>query len=226
VEDYARKAGCRRARLVQYFGERLQHCAGCDRCGAKSAPVQINPVVSERLIRLRRALADKKTVWSGCPIEPHVLLRLARQPPADAASLADVPGVGPALAARLGGTILRALTPGGDVAAHPPGDDAALILLIEWRAGVAREMGVPPFLVARDAVLRDIVTARPESRLDLAKIRGVGPRLLAKFADDLLQLVGLVRSDVPGSRESGSPAPAQKNAVPSQDIPASLTKLQ
>ena len=233
VEDYARETGCRRARLVQYFGERLHHCAGCDRCGSKSAAVAVNPVVAERVVQLRRALADRKTIWSGCPIEPRVLLRLARQPPADAASLADVPGVGPALAARLGGTILRALASrdaatraSDDEATHAADEDPRVSAVIAWRAGVAREMGVPPFLVVRDAVLRDIVTARPESRLDLAKIRGVGPRLLAKFADDLLRLLGVVCSDVPGSRESGTPAPAQKNAVPSQDTPSSLTKLR
>ena len=225
VEDYARETGCRRARLVQYFGECLHHCAGCDRCGAKGAPVPVNPVVTERLSRLRRALTNQKTVWSGCPIEPHVLLRLARHPPGDAASLADVPGVGPALAARLGGTILRALGSGG-VATKPAEDSPLLTIMTEWRAGVALEMGVPPFLVVRDSVLRDIVTARPESRLDLAKIRGVGPRLLAKFADNLLQLSTGVRGETPPLRESGSPAPAQKNAVPSQDIPASLTKLR
>jgi ribonuclease D len=88
--------------------------------------------------------------------------------------------------------------------------------MTEWRAGVAREMGVPPFLVVSDAVLRAIVAAQPKSRLDLARIRGVGPRLLAKFADDLLRLVG-VASDATGFREPGSPAPAQKNAEPSQD---------
>jgi hypothetical protein len=87
-------------------------------------------------------------------------------------------------------------------------------------------MGVLPFEVVRDAVLRDIAMARPESRLDLARIHGVGPRLLAKFADDILRLVGDVRSEASGSRESGSPAPAQKNAVPSQDIPVSRTKLR
>ena len=224
VEDYARATGCRRARLVQYFGERLDHCAGCDRCGAKGARTPVDPVVSERLIRLRRALAERKTVWSGCPLEPHVLLRLARQPPGDAASLADVPGVGPALAARLGGTILRALA-SGDVAAPDPDDDPRLAAMITWRAGVAREMGVPSFLIVSDAVLRAIAAAQPESRMDLARISGVGPRLLAKFGDDLLRLAGSVHSDVPGFRGSGSPAPAQKNAVPSQDIPASLTKL-
>jgi superfamily II DNA helicase RecQ len=201
VEDYARERGCRRARLVRYFGEHLQHCAGCDRCGTKHASVPVNPAVSERLIRLRRVLSDRKTVWSGCPVEPRVLLQLARQPPADAASLADVPGVGAALAARLGGTILRALAP-GEAAVGTPEDDPALAVMTAWRAGVARKMGVPPFLVLRDEVLRDIVNARPGNRLDLARIRGVGPRLLAKFADDLL---GLVRGDVPGSRESGSP---------------------
>ena len=194
VEDYARETRCRRARLVQYFGERLHHCSGCDRCGAKCAPPPVNPVVSERLIRLRRALANRKTVWRGCPLEPHVLIRLARQPPTNAASLADVPGVGPALAARLGGTILRALAP-GDVAVNPRTDDPALNVLTEWRARVAREMGVSPFVVVRDAVLRDILAARPESRMDLAKIRGVGPRLLAKFADDLLRLSRDVQDD-------------------------------
>jgi ATP-dependent DNA helicase RecQ len=112
------------------------------------------------------------------------------------------------------------------VRADPPGDDPALAVLTEWRAGVALEMGVPPFLVLSDAVLRAILAARPESRLDLARIRGVGPRALAKFADDILRLVGVVCSDVPGSGESGSLAPAQKNAVPSQDTPASLTKLR
>lgn len=202
VEDYARETGCRRARLVRYFGERLHHCAGCDRCGAKCAPAPVDPVVSERLSRLRRALADRKTVWSGCPLEPHILLRLARRPPADAASLADVRGVGPALAARFGGTILRALGSAG-VAVGPSEDDPALRVLAEWRAEVAREMGVPAFLVVRDAVLRDILAARPKSRMDLARIRGVGPRLLAKFADDLLRLVGDVCSDAPGSREPG-----------------------
>ena len=187
VEDYACGTGCRRARLVRYFGERLHQCAGCDRCGTKCVAVAANPVVSERLLRLRRALADRKTVWSGCPIEPQVLLRLARQPPADATSLADVPGVGPALAARLGGTILRALA-SGNAATDPPDDEPMLMAITAWRAGVAREMGVPPFLIVSDAVLRAIAAARPKTRMDLARIRGIGPRLLAKFADDLLRL--------------------------------------
>ncbi|MEA2723659.1 MAG: ATP-dependent helicase RecQ, partial [Gemmatimonadales bacterium] len=91
VEDYAREFRCRRARLVGYFGESLASCAGCDRCGAKPVRSPTDPDVSARLTRLRRALADRKTVWGGCPLEPDVLLRLAKHPPADAGALADVP---------------------------------------------------------------------------------------------------------------------------------------
>jgi superfamily II DNA helicase RecQ len=116
-----------------------------------------------------------------------VLLRLAKDPPADVSALADVPGVGPALADRFGGTILRALS--SDTAGKTQlQDDALLKSLTEWRVGIARQMGVPPFLVVSDAVVHAIASTRPQNRLDLARIRGVGPRTLAKFADELLSL--------------------------------------
>ena len=206
VEDYARERRCRRARLVDYFGESLGRCAGCDRCGSKPMRSPADPDVLARLTRVGRALADRKTVWGGCPIEPDVLLRLARHPPADAAALADVPGVGVALTERLGGTILRALSPGSPVPVATE-DNATFASLERWRAGVAREMGVPAYVVIPDAVLRAICAARPRSRLDLARIRGVGPRTLAKFADQLL------RFSLPPSDHSG-PAKAPYRPAP------------
>lgn len=185
VEDYARATGCRRSRLVGYFGESLTRCAGCDRCGTKSVRTPGDPEVSSRLNRLRQVLAARKTVWGGCPIEPDVLLRLARFPPAHSAALADVPGVGPALAAKMGGLIIRALSP-ERMLPEPAPRDATLSALEHWRNEVARDMGVPPYLVIPDGVLRAISDARPQTRIDLARIRGVGPRTLAKFAGDLL----------------------------------------
>ncbi len=190
VEDYARESRCRRSRLVGYFGETLTHCAGCDRCGVKPTPALADPEVSARMTRLRRALAERKTVWGGCPLEPEVLLRLARQPPTDAAALADVPGIGPALAERLGGSILRALG-AGCLDATQMEEDPWLASLNQWRAGVALTMGVPTYAVIPDGVLHAIAVARPKSRLDLARIRGVGPRTLAKFTDDLLSIVSV-----------------------------------
>jgi ATP-dependent DNA helicase RecQ len=189
VEDYARQSGCRRARLVGYFGEQLVACAGCDRCGLRHQPDKVTREVSGRLSRLRSALARSKSLWGGCPLEPEVLLRLAKHPPADAAALADVRGIGPALAERLGGAILGALLLGHreqTSAANSPAMEA----LVHWRAGVAREMGVPVYMVLPDSALKAIAEEQPRSRLDLARIRGVGPRTLAKFGDALLLQIG------------------------------------
>jgi ATP-dependent DNA helicase RecQ len=191
VEDYGRESKCRRARLVGYFGERLGQCAGCDRCGTLAKPLAVDHETSARLTRLHRALARTKSVWGGCPIEPDVLLELARCPPLDAAALADVPGVGPALAERLGGAILGALTTSEGTQGTNAEDPVTLSLMVtleNWRAAAARRMGVPPYLVLTNATVRAIAEARPQNRQELTRIRGVGPRTLAKFGDALLGL--------------------------------------
>ena len=190
VEDYARERRCRRRYLVGYFGESLGHCAGCDRCGTKQPSRLVSPEVSNRLSRLRAALARNKAPWGGCPLEPDVLLQLATNPPASIAALADVPGVGAALAARLGGAILHALeTLPAEQTNSAEGSLPINVSLQNWRAGVAREMGIPAYLVLTDAIVRAIAEAPPRTRDDLARVRGIGPRLLSKFGDDLLTLV-------------------------------------
>jgi ATP-dependent DNA helicase RecQ len=189
VEQYARTAQCRRSALVGYFGERVMRCAGCDSCGKKPMRAPADPEVRARLVRLRNALSTSKAAWRGCPLEPDVMLRLARDPPADPASLADVPGVGPALAERLGGSILQALSP-SELPPPAAGDSPPLRALDRWRTEVAGTMAVPPYMVVPDSVLRAIAAARPQTREELARIRGVGPRTLGKFAEDLLRVVG------------------------------------
>jgi ATP-dependent DNA helicase RecQ len=189
VEDYARTSRCRRATLVGYFGEHLECCAGCDRCGKARQPTPLDPNVAARLTRLREALAGRKAVWGGCPLEPDVLLRLARKPPSDVASLADVPGVGSSISERLGGRILQALSV-AEIPVETPPEDTHFSALQRWRSNVARDMGVPAYSVIADAVLRAISVSSPKTRSELARIPGLGPRALAKFADDLLRLSG------------------------------------
>src|SRR5215213_147460 len=174
VADYAHESRCRRARLVGYFGERLAECAGCDRCGGKLRVPPVSKLVSARMARLRSALARSKAPWGGCPLEPQVLLALARDPPSTAAALADVAGVGPALAARLGGPILGAL--GAEPEKPSPNGPSLISVLQQWRAGVARDMGVPAYTVLPDAALSSIATQRPSTRVELARLQGIGPR--------------------------------------------------
>ena len=51
-------------------------------------------------------------------------------------------------------------------------------------------MGVPAYTVLPDAALSSIATQRPSTRLELARVQGVGPRTLAKFGDALLDMTG------------------------------------
>jgi superfamily II DNA helicase RecQ len=190
VEDYARERRCRRRCLVGYFGESLEQCAGCDRCGTRRPRVVAAPEVASRLARLRIALGKDRTPWAGCPLEPDVLLRLASNPPATAAALADVLGVGPAVAAQVGGAVLEALADAGpDTGKDCQTDELGLAVSLQnWRAQVAREMGVPSYLVLTDGMLREIAERRPLTLNDLALIRGIGPRTLAKFGERLLSM--------------------------------------
>jgi superfamily II DNA helicase RecQ len=50
-------------------------------------------------------------------------------------------------------------------------------------------LGVPNYSVLTDAALRAIATERPQTREELARVPGVGPRMLAKFGDDVLRQV-------------------------------------
>jgi ATP-dependent DNA helicase RecQ len=184
MERYAREGTCRRRALIGYFGERLIECAGCDRCRAEPARRPLPQAVAERLTRLRQALGGKSGPWGGCLLEPEVLLRLARDPPQDAGALADVPGVGPTLARAYGATILGAL---GVESAGPRqiGESApAEQALEQWRAAVAREMGVPAYVILGDRALAQLAMGGAGS------MQNLGPRLRAKFEGELRRLLG------------------------------------
>ena len=76
------------------------------------------------------------------------------------------------------------------VAAELPDDARDLFeRLREWRAGVAREQGVPAYVVFGDATLRGIAVTRPSSRDELATISGVGEKKLESYGDGVLALV-------------------------------------
>ncbi|MEO7985889.1 MAG: ATP-dependent DNA helicase RecQ [Gemmatimonadales bacterium] len=189
VESYAIGRSCRRRTILEYFGERLDRCAGCDRCGTRRAPAPADPVVAARLAELRRAIGGRQGPWGGSLLEPDVVMSLAQKPPSSAAELAEVPGVGATLAGKFGGTILRALNPLATSTRQAPIESALRQALIEWRRGIAAAMGVPEHQVVPDATLVALASGQICDRHSLARLPGVGPRTLAKFGDELLTLV-------------------------------------
>ncbi|MCV2392692.1 DNA helicase RecQ [Actinotalea sp. M2MS4P-6] len=61
--------------------------------------------------------------------------------------------------------------------------------LREWRAAVAKEQGVPAYVVFHDATLRAMATERPTSLDDLAGVSGVGAAKLERYGDGVLELL-------------------------------------
>jgi ATP-dependent DNA helicase RecQ len=72
--------------------------------------------------------------------------------------------------------------------------------LREWRAGVAREQGVPAYIVFGDATLRGIALTRPGSLAELATVSGVGEKKLETYGPAVLDVVA---GDLSAAQESG-----------------------
>ncbi|MCK9512167.1 MAG: DNA helicase RecQ [Pigmentiphaga sp.] len=72
----------------------------------------------------------------------------------------------------------------------PPEAAARFAELRAWRAAVARDHGVPAYVIFHDATLREIALASPASLDDLAQVNGVGARKLEAYGAAILQQIG------------------------------------
>jgi ATP-dependent DNA helicase RecQ len=61
--------------------------------------------------------------------------------------------------------------------------------LREWRAAIAKEHGVPAYVVFHDATLAELARARPANDEALSRISGVGTRKLERYGAELLKLL-------------------------------------
>ncbi|PZG17288.1 DNA helicase RecQ [Nonomuraea aridisoli] len=76
----------------------------------------------------------------------------------------------------------------GQAAAELPAEAAPVFeRLRAWRAGVAKEQGVPAYVIFHDATLREIATRAPSSLSELSTVNGVGENKLAKYGEQVLE---------------------------------------
>jgi ATP-dependent DNA helicase RecQ len=76
------------------------------------------------------------------------------------------------------------------VAADLSGEDAGLFeTLRAWRAGVAKEAGLPAYVVFHDATLREIAVRRPATLDELSQISGVGAAKLERYGTGVLEVL-------------------------------------
>lgn len=58
-----------------------------------------------------------------------------------------------------------------------------------WRNQVARDLGLPAYMVFGNQVLTDLAHYRPTTEDELKRIKGMGPEKLGKYGDAIIEIV-------------------------------------
>jgi superfamily II DNA helicase RecQ len=78
-------------------------------------------------------------------------------------------------------------------------DPAVFGRLRDWRLNVAQQEGRKAFYVFPDATLQRIAAAQPQTLEELEAVKGVGPKKLAQYGQDVL---GVVRGQASGTEDT------------------------
>jgi ATP-dependent DNA helicase RecQ len=81
---------------------------------------------------------------------------------------------------------------GGRIETDAPATPAEIALFEALRAHrleLAKQLGVPPYVVAHDRTLHDLARLRPRTREELLLVDGIGPAKAERYGDGLLQVV-------------------------------------
>ena len=79
--------------------------------------------------------------------------------------------------------------PKGETRFTDPGEQALFDALRRCRRDLAREEGVPPYMVFHDATLEEMVELRPQTLRELGGLSGVGERKLERFGETFLEVL-------------------------------------
>ncbi len=74
-----------------------------------------------------------------------------------------------------------------------------------WRAGAAKEQGVPAYVIFHDATLRQIATERPGTLAALGKVSGVGENKLARYGEAVLAVLAPAGASTTSGEPDGPP---------------------
>src|ERR1700722_1561920 len=77
------------------------------------------------------------------------------------------------------------------------GDPTLLAALRAWRSQLARNRGVPAYVVLHDSTIDGIATARPRTLSQLRDIPGIGDQKLEHYGEELIALVKAAASGFP-----------------------------
>jgi ATP-dependent DNA helicase RecQ len=235
----AETAGCRRNRLLGYFGEEVtgNNCGNCDNC---LSPPQLRDgkVAAQKLLscayrtgqrfgamhlidvlvghlteKVTQFGHDKLSVFGiGRELNEKQWRAVIRQLVAMGHLRADSEAFNALKLTESArgvlkgetGVMLREAAPGtrirasrdksrrGDLAPRAetkPADAPLQAALRAWRSEIARQRGVPAYVVLHDSTIDGIAAARPASLNQLRDIPGIGDKKLEHYGDELIALV-------------------------------------
>jgi ATP-dependent DNA helicase RecQ len=88
---------------------------------------------------------------------------------------------------------IRSKSRRGELAAAPTGagagDTALHAALKAWRSEIARQRGVPAYVVLHDSTIDGIAASRPATLAQLRGIAGIGDKKLERYGEELIALV-------------------------------------
>jgi ATP-dependent DNA helicase RecQ len=240
----AETGGCRRARLLGYFGETMSpaSCGNCDNC--LSPPVlRDGKVIAQKLLscayrtgqrfgamhlidvligrmteRVKQFGHERLSVFGiGRDLNEKQWRAALRQlvamghlrPDSDAFGALKLTGTARGVLKGETEVMLREQAAGsrnrasrsksrrGDLAPLPAsqggdGNPALVGALRTWRSEVARQRGVPAYVVLHDSTIDGIAISRPATIEQLRRIAGIGDKKLEHYGDELIALVRAV----------------------------------
>jgi ATP-dependent DNA helicase RecQ len=72
-------------------------------------------------------------------------------------------------------------------AAPIPGSESLFAALRQWRANLARQQGVPAYVILHDRTLRELAALRPATTRDLLQVAGIGEAKAIRYGAALLE---------------------------------------
>ncbi len=76
-------------------------------------------------------------------------------------------------------------------------DEGLLQLLKTWRSQEGATRSVPLYMVAANATLEALAQNKPTTRTQLKAVSGIGPKMIERYGDELLALIGEYTGEVP-----------------------------
>src|SRR6266702_2358887 len=230
----AETAGCRRVRLLAYFGEASGPCGNCDNClnpprvQDGTVPAQqalscvyrtgqrfgaghvIDVLLGRSAGRVSQLGHDRLSTFGiGGDLDERQWRAVFRQLVALGHLRADGEAFGALKLTQTARQVLKGETSvmlreqaarpsrarrgrqtvGREAFGAAAPDSALLRALRAWRLGVAREHGVPAFVVFHDSTLETIAALQPATRDALRSVSGVGEKKLERYGEALLEVV-------------------------------------